>query len=1126
MTIKSGALSEFAEIRMRGPIYDKFGVEIGGGGGSTDPNAWHKGGDAFGAGAVVANTTGDLLVGDAGQKTDIVGTECNVEVSGEFNVNDSVTNLFSVDSGRTLLLTDEIQLAGSDISLNIIPNQITPDVVYVDVANGMKLSYGSLTPNMSILKYTISATNPPPAGQMYYYFQAQAEYNINHFVFNEVDGDGVNRSALFASIMSQPFRNFQLLMTFPDTHIVSETTEIVSSTYTPPVINIACPTYFTSLSGFTAGLVLQVEMSAITSYSEGLNSAVRPSVSNRWRYIGVSTTPAKGEFSTNAGRFYYHKYDSSGRDNTQNFNFLNAQLQSGIQMIFLLLDVAGGQLITNDTSVTQAGDVYSFTGNSPIIFVVGDYYTHDQQIVNPATQWQTGVTNQFGVGSTLVNNADVTLGSTDPSDGTIAFKINNRDSVYLTGAGDNVILTAHAEDASFTIQTIDGQSGGASGELLIRTGGNTGSPPSGALQIYTGNTTNSTGNLDIFTGSSNGAFGGGGSIGSVSISAGTGTGPNLINGGNVVITASDGINGGVDGVVQLNTSSGTGITIDKSKMFTTIAGYTANITQNEDIVNKEYVDNAVNASLVNGGNMATSITVGARQAPTDAWNNLINYIGVNDRILYRLKHYINSADPIQQQVWFEIPNDTYQFIYNAGEQTDPARNGCQFSFTAGNINQNPTTAKGGKISFTGGAWYGGAQAGLADYSKWGDIDIAVGNPGLNGRTIRLNAQRGGGILEVVNGQGIGGWFSIPYENNCNQPNDIPNNAYLSSVYATQSSVSNMIKNDYTNPALDFGSSVGPVEIHTNDDGYLLLSNLTTAFALSAENPRVELRTAGGQFDITDTPNGQLFSLSSTLNRLDINTTTTRIPNLATSTADHVMFRASVGGALSSSPAPAGDLVGTTESQVLTSKTLDDASCRIRNTTDTTKQLRFNLFGVAPSTTRVAYYPDRTGSFLINGVIGNIPMNITATPTIGDRLEFNGTDWVASPSPLFSSILFVNYTTPTSIATTTLNSYVIVAPTTTLNSIINGSFDMPSNGRIRFTGTGTYNCVVMVELVGNFTTNARASGLRIYRDGVPQTNSEVRDAYDNAGLYQTIQTRYISTCTTNTYFELYMARRMV
>jgi hypothetical protein len=160
--------------------------------------------------------------------------------------------------------------------------------------------------------------------------------------------------------------------------------------------------------------------------------------------------------------------------------------------------------------------------------------------------------------------------------------------------------------------------------------------------------------------------------------------------------------------------------------------------------------------------------------------------------------------------------------------------------------------------------------------------------------------------------------------------------------------------------------------------------------------------------------------------------------------------------------------------------------------------------------------------LINGVIGNIPMNITATPTIGDRLEFNGTDWVASPSPLFSSILFVNYTTPTSIATTTLNSYVIVAPTTTLNSIINGSFDMPSNGRIRFTGTGTYNCVVMVELVGNFTTNARASGLRIYRDGVPQTNSEVRDAYDNAGLYQTIQTRYISTCTTNTYFELYMA----
>lgn len=207
---------------------------------------------------------------------------------------------------------------------------------------------------------------------------------------------------------------------------------------------------------------------------------------------------------------------------------------------------------------------------------------------------------------------------------------------------------------------------------------------------------------------------------------------------------------------------------------------------------------------------------------------------------------------------------------------------------------------------------------------------------------------------------------------------------------------------------------------------------------------------------------------------------------------------------------------------VSNKFLVDSTTRFQDDSDPTKNARFEVSSVAPNTTRVLTIPNRDGSVLVNTTVGNIPLNIALAPTIGDRLEYDGTNWVNSPSPLFSSIVFVNYATPTQIATTTLNQYVIVAPTTTLNSIINGSFDMPSNGRIRFTGSGTYNCVIIIELTGNFTTNARASAIRVYRDGVSQANSEIRDAYDNAGLYQTSQIRFLSTCTTNTYFECFMA----
>lgn len=180
-------------------------------------------------------------------------------------------------------------------------------------------------------------------------------------------------------------------------------------------------------------------------------------------------------------------------------------------------------------------------------------------------------------------------------------------------------------------------------------------------------------------------------------------------------------------------------------------------------------------------------------------------------------------------------------------------------------------------------------------------------------------------------------------------------------------------------------------------------------------------------------------------------------------------------------------------------------------------LAMDCSSISASTTRTQTVPDRTGY----QVVANVDMPITlTTPAIGQRLEYTGSAWV-NTSPEYAVLSFVNYTTPTSIATTTLNAYVLVNPVATL-TVNTGNFSTPSNGRIQFNGTGTYDIEIVCDIVGNFVTNARAGAFRIYKDGVAITDSEMRTSFDNASFYNSTIINFISTATNGSYFEVYMA----
>jgi hypothetical protein len=90
-----------------GRIYDATGNPItGGGGGGTDVNAWHKTGDAFGAGTViVSNTNGPITVGDGSTVTTIRGSAINLNCPSIF-----ATNLVAQTTTEVLYINPSFQI--------------------------------------------------------------------------------------------------------------------------------------------------------------------------------------------------------------------------------------------------------------------------------------------------------------------------------------------------------------------------------------------------------------------------------------------------------------------------------------------------------------------------------------------------------------------------------------------------------------------------------------------------------------------------------------------------------------------------------------------------------------------------------------------------------------------------------------------------------------------------------------------------------------------------------------------------------------------------------------------------------------------------------------------------------
>ena len=68
------------------------------------------------------------------------------------------------------------------------------------------------------------------------------------------------------------------------------------------------------------------------------------------------------------------------------------------------------------------------------------------------------------------------------------------------------------------------------------------------------------------------------------------------------------------------------------------------------------------------------------------------------------------------------------------------------------------------------------------------------------------------------------------------------------------------------------------------------------------------------------------------------------------------------------PAPAGDVVGTSDTQTLTNKTLSDSSTTFQDDLDNTKKLLWQLSGITTLTTRTLTIPDENGTLCTTGSV--------------------------------------------------------------------------------------------------------------------------------------------------------------
>lgn len=108
--------------------------------------------------------------------------------------------------------------------------------------------------------------------------------------------------------------------------------------------------------------------------------------------------------------------------------------------------------------------------------------------------------------------------------------------------------------------------------------------------------------------------------------------------------------------------------------------------------------------------------------------------------------------------------------------------------------------------------------------------------------------------------------------------------------------------------------------------------------------------------------------------------------------------------------------------------------------------------------------------------------------------------------------FLNLTTPQTISTTTINSFVLV---NTLYSLTNNSdFIQPSNGTIQYTGIRSKIFLINFISCGWFSSNNRVLGMAIFKNGIIVAGSDVYELSRNSGQSSTLSGTFMVSLNQN------------